>query len=60
MVRGGLETLRRTRYLYTEYSDGEMYEGQATLDQLMEMLPGFRVAELWDENVLLENTGIAA
>lgn len=60
MVRGGLETLRRTRYLYTEYSDAEMYEGQATLAQLMAMLPAFRVIELWDDNVLLENTGVAA
>jgi FkbM family methyltransferase len=60
MVRGGLETLARTRYLYTEFSDMELYEGQATLADLLALLPGFRVLELWDENVLLENTGIPA
>jgi FkbM family methyltransferase len=60
MVRGGLETLARTRYLYTEYSDCELYEGQATLSELLALLPGFRVLELWDENVLLENTGVLA
>lgn len=60
MVRGGLETLARTRYLYTEYSDLELYEGQATLAQLLAMLPAFRVIELWDDNVLLENTGVPA
>lgn len=58
MVRGGLETLARTRYLYTEYSDGELYEGQATLPELLALLPGFRVREVWAENVLLANTGI--
>jgi 2-O-methyltransferase len=55
MVRGGLETLARTRYLFTEYSDDEMYEGQATLHELLAMLPDFRVVELWSDDVLLEN-----
>jgi FkbM family methyltransferase len=55
MVRGGLDTLRRTRYLYTEYSDDELYEGQATLRDILAMLPDFRVVELWPEDVLLEN-----
>ena len=58
MVRGGLATLARTRYLYTEYSDHELYEGQATLPELLAMLPTFRVLELWEENVLLENTQV--
>jgi FkbM family methyltransferase len=55
MVRGGLETLRRTRYLYTEYSDDELYEGQPSLADLLAMLPDFRVVELWPDDVLLEN-----
>ena len=55
MVRGGLETLARTRYLYTEYSDDELYEGQATLAEILELLPNFRVLELWPGDVLLEN-----
>jgi FkbM family methyltransferase len=58
MIRGGRRTLGRTRYLYTEYSDDEMYEGQATLGEMLEMLPGFRVVELWPENVLLENSAL--
>jgi FkbM family methyltransferase len=55
VVRGGLETLARTHYLYTEYSDDEMYQGQATLAELLALLPGFRVVELWEDDVLLEN-----
>jgi FkbM family methyltransferase len=55
MIRGGLDLLRRTRYLYTEYSDDEMYEGQPTLADILTMLPDYRVVELWPDDVLLEN-----
>jgi FkbM family methyltransferase len=59
MIRGGRKTLERTRYLYTAYSDEEMYENQATLPEILEKLAGFRVAELWPEDVLLENRLLA-
>jgi 2-O-methyltransferase len=55
MVRGGRQALEHTRYLYTEYSDDELYEKQATLKEILELLPNFRVLELWPEDVLLEN-----
>jgi 2-O-methyltransferase len=60
MIRGGLQTLAHTRYLYTEYSDDEMYEGQATLHEMLEMLPDFRVLELWPDEVLLGNRTLKA
>lgn len=60
MIRGGRETLARTRYLYTEYSDDEMYEGQPTLRDILAMLPDFRVLELWPDDVLLENRRLAS
>lgn len=60
MIRGGRETLARTRYLFTEYSDHELYEGQVTLEQILAELPGFRVVELYEEDVLLENQSFAA
>ncbi len=56
MIRGGAKALQRTRYLFTEYSDDELYKNQATLTQILEMLPDFRVIELWSDDVLLENT----
>ena len=59
VVRGGPATLRNTRYLYTEYSDDELYEGQATLAELLELLPDFRIVERWPEDVLLENQRLA-
>jgi 2-O-methyltransferase len=60
MARGGRESLRRTRYLYTEYSDDELYEGQPTLTELLALLEGFSVLELWPDDVLLENRAVAA
>lgn len=56
LIAGGLETLKRTRFLYTEYSNHELYEGQSNLDQLMAMLPDFRIVKQYPEDVLLENT----
>lgn len=58
LARGGAEALRRTRFLYTEYSDDELYEGQATLRQLLELLPGFEVVRRYSDDVLLRNAGI--
>jgi 2-O-methyltransferase len=59
MIAGGGNTLSNTRYLYTQYSDGEMYEGQVTLGEILARLPEFRVVELWPEYVLLENRSLA-
>lgn len=55
MIRGGQQALAHARYLYTEYSDDEMYEGQVTLKEILDLLPDFRVLELWPDDVLLEN-----
>lgn len=60
MMRGGRRTLERTRYLYTKYSDDDMYEGTATLREMLETLPDFRVLELWPDDVLLENRALKA
>lgn len=55
MIRGGRGALSKTRYLYTEYSNDELYEDQVSLSDILQMLPDFRVVELWAEDVLLEN-----
>lgn len=56
MIRGGRNTLSRTRYLFTEYSDDELYANQPKLSEILALLPEFRVVELWRDDVLLENT----
>jgi 2-O-methyltransferase len=56
MIEGGMETLKRTRYLYTEFDNTELYEGQPNLQQILKMLPDFKVVKFVENNVLLKNT----
>lgn len=56
LIEGGRETLARTRYLYTEYNDREMYEGQITFDEILKKLPWFRVVDRFADDVLLWNS----
>jgi len=58
LVEGGRQLLARTRFLYTEYSNRELYEGQVTLRQLKAMLPGWKVVRRFREDVLLENVAL--
>jgi FkbM family methyltransferase len=58
VIRGGLATFQRTRYFYTEYSDEELYEGQITLDRMIELLPRWTIVERWSDDVLLRNTDL--
>lgn len=55
LVKGGLETLCRTRFFYTEIDELEMYEGQINLHGLLAMLPAFEVVERFPYDVLLRN-----
>ena len=58
LIAGGRETLAKTRYLYTEYSNDELYEGQPTLAQLASMLPNFSIIRRYQNDVLLENMAL--
>ena len=55
VIRGASATLEKTRYVFTEYSDDELYEGQAGLSEILELLPQFRVVRCFSEDVLLQN-----
>jgi 2-O-methyltransferase len=56
MVRGGQETLRVTDWLYCEYSNEELYEGQPVLDEWVSWLPAtWRMVYRWESDVLLRN-----
>jgi 2-O-methyltransferase len=55
LIAGGKDTLAKTRYLYTEYSDDEWYEGQPNLEQLANMLPNFSIVRRYSMDVLFEN-----
>lgn len=54
LIEGGRETLARTRFLYTEYCNAELYEGEIGLAKIMELLPGFKLVEDYGGDALLE------
>jgi 2-O-methyltransferase len=56
LIRGGRETLARTRYVYTEYNNDEVYKGEPNLETLLDMLPGFSLLRRYRDDVLLKNT----
>lgn len=56
VISGAHNTLSRTLYFYTEYSNLELYEGQPNLEQLKAMLPRFEVARVFQYDVLFRNT----
>jgi FkbM family methyltransferase len=58
LIRGANETLKKTRYFYTEFSNDELYEGQVSLAKLISLLPHFRIKKLWKNDVLFENRAI--
>ncbi len=55
MIYGALETLKKTRFIYSEYYNNECYDGQITLDQMYELLNQFLILARFDNDVLLEN-----
>jgi 2-O-methyltransferase len=55
LVAGAARFLRSSRYLYTEYSNEEWYEGQITLTELMQMLPDFDLIRRYAMDALFEN-----
>lgn len=59
VIIGGTETFReKVRFLYTEYSNREEYEGQPTLKRILELLPTFEVVKDYGGDVLLKNKNL--
>jgi hypothetical protein len=54
MIAGGGLALSKTRYLFIEAEQTELYEGQALREELLSLLPGFKVIQELDYNLLLE------
>ena len=55
MIEGALETLKKTKYLYTEFDNVELYEGQPNLNDILRLLPDFKIVKFVENNVLLVN-----
>lgn len=64
LIKGGIETLTNyTRYLYIEFSNKELYEGQLTKEELLLLLPSFYEIGEYNYkgnfgNVLLKNRNL--
>ena len=56
LATDGAQTLSRTRFLYCEYSNEELYEGEPSLAKLLELMPTFDVVYRLPGDVLLRNT----
>lgn len=55
VIRGGRNTLRNTRFLYTEYNNKKLYEGQLSLKKLLKELPEFETVIRYEDDILLKN-----
>ena len=55
VIAGAQNILPHVRYVYTEYSNNELYEGQLSFRQLVSRLPSFEVLTRFPGDVLLKN-----
>lgn len=56
VFRGAKKTLERTKFLYTEFSNVELYEQQLNLDKIVEFLGvDWEIIEVYPNDVLLKN-----
>lgn len=58
LIRGGAETWKRVRYLYTEYGEREYYKGEIGLAEIRALLPDFDLIEDYGNDVLLHNRNL--
>lgn len=54
LIAGGVETLKLTTYFYTEYSQSELYEGQAPLETIQAALPNYDLIQRFQHDALFE------
>lgn len=64
LILGGIKTLsEKTKYLYIEFSNKELFKNQINLDTLLKLIPMFEVMNFYDVgenfgNVLLKNKNL--
>jgi hypothetical protein len=61
VFNGAIQTLKNTRFLYTEYSNTELYEGQKNLSEISENLAAsnFQLIRRYHGDVLYKNTSLS-
>lgn len=58
MIKGGEKSLRNTRYLYTEYCDAELYDGEVGLKEICKLLPDFELVHDFGGDALFKNKNL--
>ena len=58
VFEGGLRTLSKTQFLYTEYSNKQLYAGQYNLKQILIQLEHFEVIKRYPADIFLKNKNI--
>jgi FkbM family methyltransferase len=58
VLANGGKALNITKYLFTEYSNLELYQGQKNLKYLIQMLENFSIIKIYESDVLLKNCNI--
>ena len=54
LIEGARETLRKTKYFYTEYSSKELYDGQWSLRKIDKSLPNHELIRVWRHDALFK------
>jgi FkbM family methyltransferase len=58
LIRGAAETLKRTRFFYTECLESGDYDGQIGLSEICALLPEFEIVEVFAYDVLFRNAAL--
>jgi 2-O-methyltransferase len=56
LILGAQKALAKTKWLYTEYCDGELYKNELTLQGILNLLPKWKIHTNFGGDVLLYNT----
>ena len=54
IIMGGKEILKNTKYLFIEYSLVECYKGQILVEEMIEMLSGFKLLGKFQNNLFMK------
>jgi len=55
LIKGGIETLKRTHYFYTEFDNNQNFGGRITLPMIQQLIPDFELVEQWPYDALFHN-----
>jgi len=58
LILGGLETIQKVRFFYTEYGFQELYDGQISLEGIDNLLQGFSISRIFPMDALFENINL--